>query len=398
MTPAARVAAAIDLLDAVFNGQAAEQALTAWARKSRFAGSKDRAAVRDHVFQALRCKSTYAARGGAETGRGVMLGGLRAEGIDPEMIFTGEGHAPEELTDEERRAGGAPQSRADRWNLPEWLCARFEAALGDQAEAAALALAERAPVTLRVNSAKTSREAARLGLIDEGIVSEANPVADTALTVSEGARKVAQSSAYRAGLVELQDASSQAAMAELPLTEGMRVLDFCAGGGGKALALAARAPDSVNLFAHDAAPQRMRDLPDRAARAGVRIETVHREALRHAGPFDLVLCDVPCSGSGTWRRTPEAKWRFTPDRLAELQAVQMQILKDAASHVADGGVLAYSTCSVLTEENADRIAAFQEACPEWAVQTARVWPITAGNDGFFLCLLKKSDDRHNLDV
>ena len=386
MTPGARLQAAAEVLDDILGGVPAEKALTGWARRSRFAGSKDRAAVRDHVFQALRCKRSYACLGGGRTGRALMLGALRAEGRDPAEVFTGQGHAPRELSAEELSAGGAPEAPGDRYDLPDWMIPRFEEALGAQWQAVAEALRYRAPVVLRVNLRKASPEAALDILSEDGVLAVPSVVAEAALVVRDGARRVAGSRAYREGLVELQDGSSQAAMERLAIPSGGRVLDFCAGGGGKTLALAARG--EAQWFAHDAAPQRMRDLPERAKRAGVSV-TLLRDGVEGTGPFDLVLCDVPCSGSGTWRRTPDAKWRLTPRDLENLADVQAGILDRAGRLVAPGGRLAYATCSVLREENEAQVEAFVARTPEWRVKTVERWPVSDAGDGFFLAILTR---------
>ncbi len=381
MTPGARVSAAIEVLERIRAGEPAEKALTNWARGARYAGSKDRAALRDHVFSVLRCWRSCAAHGGGEDGRALMLGSLRGQGIDPEEIFTGEGHAPARLSEAERVAG-VPDAAAAR-DLPDWLWARFEVSLGATAEAAAAALRLRAPIMLRVNARRATREAARARLATEGIVAQAVDITKTALQVLEGERKITTSQCYAEGWVELQDGSSQAAMEALEVPEGARVLDYCAGGGGKALALAARVDGA--FFAHDVATRRMRDLPLRAARAGAEVCLVTQPE----GLFDVVLCDAPCSGSGTWRRSPEAKWALTPTRLTELTEIQRQILSEAASLIALGGLLAYATCSVLKEENQEVINRFLRENPEWVLRDARHWPISETGDGFYLAQLRR---------
>lgn len=381
MTPGARVSAAIEVLDRIRAGEPAEKALTNWARGARYAGSKDRAALRDHVFSVLRCWRSCAARGGGADGRALMLGSLRGQGIDPDEIFTGEGHAPARLTEAERVAA-VPDSAAAR-DLPDWLWPQFEASLGPTAEAAAAALRLRAPIMLRVNARRATREAALARLAAEGVVAQPVDIAKTALQVLEGERKITTSQCYADGWIELQDGSSQAAMEVLDVPEGARVLDYCAGGGGKALALAARVDGA--FFAHDAAPQRMRDLPVRAARAGAEVRLVTQPE----GSFEVVLCDAPCSGSGTWRRSPEAKWALTPTRLTELTEIQRQILSEAASLVAPGGLLAYATCSVLDAENQEVISRFSRDHPEWALQGAQRWPISEAGDGFYLAQLRR---------
>ncbi|TDK51184.1 RsmB/NOP family class I SAM-dependent RNA methyltransferase [Antarcticimicrobium luteum] len=381
MTPAARVQAAIEILDVYLAGKPAEQALTGWARLSRFAGSKDRAAVRDHVFDALRAQRSLAALGGAATGRGLMLGACRRDGVDPATIFTGEGHAPVPLAAEELAAGHLPAEGAEALDIPDWLWPDFSASLGEEADAAARTLQGRAPVHLRVNLAKTDRAAAIEALAADGVVCEPHPGSETALDVTEGARRIRNSAAYLEGRVELQDAASQALVEALPLTDGMRVLDYCAGGGGKTLAMGARG--KLELFAYDAAPNRMRDLPERAARAGLAVEILDGDGVARRAPFDLVLCDVPCSGSGAWRRAPEGKWRLTPEMLDDLAATQADILDLAAGLLAPGGVLAYATCSLLTRENGDQISGFLARHPGWRCVWRRSWSVAAGTDGFF---------------
>lgn len=388
MTPGARVQAAIELLDEIRDGTPAEKAMSGWARRSRFAGSKDRAAVRDHVFQALRCLRSYGCLGGADSGRGVMIGALRAAGAEVDTYFTGEGHAPQPLTPDEQASGDVPQEPGARMDLPDWLVPLFINSLGDEAQAdvAAKALKLRAPVMLRVNSRKSTVEAGLRLLTEDGILALPVPIAKTALHVTEGARRVAQSAAYLEGLVELQDGASQAAMEMLDVPCSGRTLDYCAGGGGKVLALAARL--EAEWVAHDALPQRMKDLPGRAKRAGVSVSMQDTETVDKQR-FDLVLCDVPCSGSGTWRRTPDAKWRLTADDLAALNRTQDDILDRAARLVAPDGELVFATCSILRVENEERIEAFLTRVPGWNLVAERRWPISETGDGFFLAQLKR---------
>ncbi|QFT59907.1 Ribosomal RNA small subunit methyltransferase B [Sulfitobacter sp. THAF37] len=385
MTPGARVAAAIEILEDIRAGQAAEQALTRWARRSRFAGSKDRAAIRDHVFDVLRCRPLAAHYGRGETGRALMLGLLHLQDGQIDALFSGEGHAPAPPEGTELDFPAPPDDRATRWCLPEWLVPLFATALGDGAGDTARALQSRAPVSLRVNLARIDRGAAQALLAEQGVETALNPATDAALTVTKGERRIRNAPAYADGLVELQDAASQAVVAALP--GGGRVLDYCAGGGGKALALAMD-PARV-VLAHDIDPRRMSDLPARAARAGASIRQVGTEDLAQAGPYDVVLCDAPCSGSGAWRRAAEGKWTLTPDRLADLTAIQDGILDAACGLVAPGGTLAFATCSVLREENEDRSAAFLARHPEWACGFERRFPVDAAGDGFYTAHFKR---------
>ncbi|WP_281707727.1 RsmB/NOP family class I SAM-dependent RNA methyltransferase [Phaeobacter italicus] len=399
MTPAARRQAAIEILDQILAGEPAEKQLTAWARRSRFAGSKDRAAVRDHVFDALRCLRSFAALGGGggvdvidhtnTTGRQLMLGALRAEGVEPDTLFTGEGHGPSALNDDERAAlARVPElSDAERLDIPQWLWPLFSESLGDGVEAAGRALQSRAPVHLRVNRRHPDQAEALARLASEGILAEPHAAADTALNVTEGARKLRNSLAYAHGLVELQDAASQAVIEALPLADGMRVLDYCAGGGGKSLALAARA--KIDLYAHDIAAQRMKDLPVRAERAGVKVTLLEPRKTGAKAPYDLVLCDAPCSGSGSWRRAPEGKWRLSQSQLDTLCQTQSAILDEAAELVADGGVLAYATCSMLSVENRKQVDDFLARRSGWQFQSDHGWQVQGGTDGFYVAVLRR---------
>ncbi len=373
--------AAITVLDRVLAGEPAEKALTKWGRASRYAGSSDRAAVRDFVFDALRCKRSFAAMGGGMTGRGLVLGGLRAAG--GESLFDGGPHAPEPVTGAD--AGREPVG-AEALDVPDWLLPELAASLGEATDAVLRAMRVRAPVFLRVNLRKTTTAGAVAALAAEGIVAVPHPLALTALEVTGNARKIQTSDVFLNGLVELQDASSQAVVAALPLRDGMRVLDHCAGGGGKALAMAARA--RLGLYAHDANPRRMADLPGRAKRAGVRVTL--RDTPETAAPYDLVLVDAPCSGSGSWRRDPEGKWALNAARLEELVLLQAAILGRAAAMVAPGGVLAYATCSLLTRENEAQVAAFKAATPGWTVNDSHRFSPLHGGDGFFLALFTRN--------
>jgi 16S rRNA (cytosine967-C5)-methyltransferase len=387
MTPAARVAAAAVVLDQILSGEPAEKALTGWARRSRFAGSGDRAAIRDLVFDALRRKRSLAAHGGAMTGRGLMLGLLRAEGQDADSIFTGQGHALPPLDAAEREAGRGPAPGPEPVDIPDWLWPAFQDSLGERAEAVAQVLQTRAPVMLRVNLRKTTLVAVQVALAEDGVVTAPDPVASTALRVIDGARQVGRAAAYLDGLVELQDGASQAIIDELCVPEHGKILDFCAGGGGKSLAIAART--DARIMAHDIQPARMKDLPARAQRAAVTITQIEGGALHSAAPFDLVLCDAPCSGSGAWRRAPEGKWALTPERLAELTGLQGSILSQAADLVAPDGVLAYATCSVLRAENEDSVAGFLSTHPAWSLIAAHRWEPGPSGDGFYLAKLKR---------
>lgn len=377
MTPAARAAAAIGVLDRILAGQVAEVALTNWGRASRYAGSGDRAAVRDIVYDALRCRRSFAALGGDTTGYGLVLGWARASG--QEALFSGQGHAPAVPA----TAGHRPEG-LQALDCPEWLAPALTESLGPDFAPVMQAMRQRAPVFLRVNLGRIGRDGAIAALAAEAIVARPHPLADSALEVTEGARKVQASDAYADGLVELQDAASQAVVAMLPLRDGMRVLDLCAGGGGKTLAMAARA--KVTLFAHDAEARRMSDLPARAKRAGVTVSVSAKP--EGAGPFDLVLTDVPCSGSGSWRRDPQGKWALDAARLGSLTLLQAAIMDRAAALVRPGGAIGYATCSLLDAENRAQVAAFVARHSGWRVEAEQRFTPLQGGDGFFGAVLR----------
>ncbi|MFI0396257.1 RsmB/NOP family class I SAM-dependent RNA methyltransferase [Paracoccus jiaweipingae] len=382
MTPGARIAAAAGVLDAIAAGQPAEQALLRWSRASRFAGSGDRAAVRDLVFDALRQRRSAAALGGGDDGAALMLGLARAQGADIAALFSGQGHA---LPPPPEDQAGCPPDADQASDMPDWLLGRLRADLGSGFDAIAQAMRQRAPVWLRVNRARADTAQAVAALARDGVSVQASDLSDTALMVLEGARRIAGGQAYRSGLVELQDLSPQLACARLPQAD--TVLDYCAGGGGKALALAAR---GARVTAHDVDGARMADLPARAARAGVMIGLARPG--RVTGRFGMVLADVPCSGSGTWRRDPAGKWRLTPDRLAQLCQIQAQLLDESVRFLQPGGALAYMTCSLLRCENDDQITAFLNRHADFSLQDQASFGPLRESDGFFMAVLRQKND------
>lgn len=386
MTPAARLSAAIEILDRVLDGAPAEKVLTNWARGNRYAGSGDRHAIRDVVFDALRCKRSYAHLGGAETGRGLVIGGLRAAGSSPENLFTGEGYAPPALSADETVRPAPPEGLV-ALDCPDWLAPALRSALGDDFEPVMAALQKRASVFLRINSRKTNLKNAVEVLESEGITTQSHPLSPTALEVTGNPRRIQNSKAFTEGLIELQDVASQAVVDQLPLSDGMTVLDYCAGGGGKSLAMAGRF--QIVGYAHDIDPGRMGDISIRAKRAGVSVTTLKTAEIEEAAPFDLVLADVPCSGSGSWRRAPEAKWALTPERLDSLCGIQAEVLRKTARLVAPKGYLAYATCSLLPEENQNQIDAFMAVHTEWRCIVSRKLTPLDGGDGFFVAILTR---------
>ncbi|WP_341245548.1 RsmB/NOP family class I SAM-dependent RNA methyltransferase [Nereida ignava] len=378
MTPAARYAAAIDVLDQILDGQPAEAALLKWARGNRYAGSKDRAAVRDHVFDCLRSKASFAAKGGDQTGRAIVAGCLLAQNTDLDEVFSGQGYAAAPLDDAELERL-APD--ADAVDLPEWLLPKLRDVAGPDFQKLTEQFRQRADVFLRVNTQKIDIKSAEQSLDKEGISTSNLAGATTALRVTSGARQVARSAPFLSGEVELQDASSQKACLMLGAADGETLLDYCAGGGGKSLALAAM---GYTVTAHDADPKRMKDIGPRAERAGVTIPQVTEITQQ----FDTVVIDAPCSGSGTWRRTPDAKWRFTEQDLADLVELQRDIIGQAQGYALKRFV--YMTCSLLRDENEDQVAFVEASLPKWTCVRQERFAMDQDGDGFFCAIFEQA--------
>ena len=388
MTPAARVQTAIELLDAVIagaraKGAPADRILADWFKSNRFAGSKDRRAIRELVYAAIRACGPV-----PESGRAAMLRLAQVdEAIAP--LFDGSNYGPAPVGDEEQAAEGSV--------APAWLVDRLAAS--DIAGPEAEALLDRAPLDLRVNTLKAER----------ATISQTLPEPAEATAAPQGLRLatgtlVEQWPAYRDGAVEVQDTGSQLACLAVAAQPGETVVDLCAGGGGKTLALAAAMDNLGRLIASDTDRNRLSRLAPRAARAGAtNIETVlldpqrELEALApYVGQADAVLVDAPCSGTGTWRRNPEARWRMSPDSLERLAALQAHLIDLAATLVRPGGRLVYVTCSLLDEEGADQFAAFLARHPGLQPrdlslplgrargQGVRLTPGHDGTDGFFI--------------
>jgi 16S rRNA (cytosine967-C5)-methyltransferase len=389
MTPAARVQAAIEILDLVIaaacaNGPPADRIVADWFRPRRFAGSGDRRAVREIAYRAIRACGEI-----PESGRAAML--LLARN-DPALaaLFDGSRHAPGLIDPGEPAASPGL--------APEWLAVKLaESGIGG---AEAEALLDRAPLDLRVNMLKAARET-----IDLPVTAE-RTVAATGLRLPFGA-PVEQWQAWRDGLIEVQDAGSQLACEAVAARPGETVIDLCAGAGGKTLALAAAMDNRGRLLACDTDRGRLGRFAPRAERAGVSIaETVlldpgrESEALRAwRGGADAVLVDAPCSGTGTWRRNPESRWRLDAGQLARLTALQTRLLDVAAKLVRPGGRLVYVTCSLLDSEGADQVESFLARQPGWRSESLylpagrprghgiRLTPLYGGTDGFFVARL-----------
>ncbi|MBN8999029.1 MAG: RsmB/NOP family class I SAM-dependent RNA methyltransferase, partial [Rhizobiales bacterium] len=350
MIPVARISAAIEVLDDIIDRRRpAADALKDWGLAHRFAGSKDRRAIGDLVFDALRHRASSAFAAGGEDGRAIVLGhfrlhrGLDLEGL--ERAIAGERFAPAPLTAAERQALAEPAlDGAPAWirgDFPEWLAPQLSRVFGDDLVAEMQALAGPAPLDLRVNTLKSEPDRAASEIEAElGRRPERPPLSPLCLRLplepERGEPHIASTEAFLKGHVEIQDLGSQLAAEFAGARSGMQVLDLCAGGGGKTLALAAAMANHGQIFAYDSDRRRLAPIHDRLARAGVRNVQVRTprpgsdvlDDLEHR--MDLVLVDAPCTGTGTWRRNPDAKWRIRPGSLAERNRDQDAVLAAAA--------------------------------------------------------------------
>ncbi|BBC98831.1 MULTISPECIES: RsmB/NOP family class I SAM-dependent RNA methyltransferase [Sphingobium] len=389
MTPSARIQAAIDLLDAIIasardGGPAADTLIARYFKERRYAGSRDRRAVRDHVYDAIRRAAER-----PETGREAMIGVAQAR-PDVAALFDGSAHAP--LPIEPGELG------AQAGAVPAWLQPLLAAPVEQDA------LLGRAPVDVRVNRLKA----------DPAAVAPMLPDAVAIAGLSDGLRlpegySIEQQAAWADGLVEVQDAGSQWISAACGVQPDMTVVDMCAGAGGKTLALAAAMAGQGTLIAADTIRSRLARLEPRAARAGATfIETLLLDQSHEArgleslrGKADVVLVDAPCSGTGTWRRNPEARWRLTQARLDRLVGEQARILDFAAPLLAPGGLLVYATCALTDREGRGQVDAFLRRHDGWSAEPIDLpvgrshgeglllTPGHDGSDGFFFARLRR---------
>ncbi|MFS3134512.1 RsmB/NOP family class I SAM-dependent RNA methyltransferase [Gluconacetobacter sacchari] len=430
MTPSARLAAAIDLLSEMEAAprRPADAVANAFFRERRYIGGGDRRAVSDRVWAVLRHwrhLGWWLERVGAPASpRARLIAAMQVmprPGEVPAALFSGDryGAAPLTAAEQDLAARLRGQSldspempQAVRLEVPDWLLPGLADMFGTTLEAEIAALGGEAPLDLRVNLLKTTRrEAARL-LAEGGIDAEETTLSPWGLRVP-GRQPVTATAAFKAGLVEIQDEGSQIVVAAADARPGMRVLDYCAGAAGKTLGMAMTMQNRGHIVACDVSEPRLDGAVRRLRRAGVHNAERHllvpgdRWARRRAGSFDRVLVDAPCTGTGTWRRNPDARLRLSERDLEELTAKQGEILSTAATLVRPGGRLIYATCSVLREENQDRIATFLAASPHYRLarpapdcglppDLARdgmiaLSPLRHGTDGFFAAVLERVD-------
>jgi 16S rRNA (cytosine967-C5)-methyltransferase len=433
MRTGGKISAAIEVLrDVLERHQPLKIALRDWGKRARYAGSKDRAWVSGLVLDALRRRNSIAHHMGHNDPRALILGALRiawewnARDIE-EACY--DDHGPTPLTNDERSRlilapdpSAAPHVQGD---YPDWMTPHMQRVFGPEAVIEAQMMAVRADVDLRVNTLKSDAEKAALPL--KSVKAEPSRLLKNAYHIpardpAEREDSIEGIPAFSRGWVEVQDAGSQIAAAAANAQPGEQVMDYCAGGGGKTLALAAQMQGQGQIHAYDIDGKRLSALVPRLKRSGAHnVQLVHPgegNALEPlVGQMDLVFVDAPCTGTGTWRRRPDSKWRVKPAQLQKRMQDQREILLAASTYVKPGGRLLYATCSFLMEEDEDRVAEFLAGAPHFAERDAaeaaiasgaltphgadivrkyrgpagsvRLTPRRAGTDGFFFALLER---------
>ena len=433
MTPAARLAAAIEVFAAIESERRpANDALKAWGLTHRFAGSGDRAAIAGLVYDALRRRSSSAWVMGDDGPRAILIGMLKRErGLDIDAIARladGSQYAPAALSADERKRldaadmSGAPSHVAG--DFPEWLDPYFDRTFGDDRAEEGAALASRAPLDLRVNTLNADRDKAAemLGDLEPKPTRWSPWGLRIRLSADAKSPAIHAEPAFLKGFVEVQDEGSQLAALFSGAKPGEQVIDLCAGAGGKTLALAAMMQNKGQIFATDDDKRRLAPIYDRLKRSGARNvqvrtpKSIGGEIADLAGRMDLVLIDAPCTGTGAWRRNPDAKWRMRPGALEQRTKEQVEILDRAVPLLKTGGRIAYVTCSVLQDENGAQVQGFLGRHPEFSVQppsavsqalgerafmfgrAARLsdegilmTPRTTDTDGFFVSVMRRGE-------
>jgi 16S rRNA (cytosine967-C5)-methyltransferase len=437
MTPGARIQAAIELIDQVLMAWMsqkripADKMLEGYFKSHRYIGSKDRGVISELVYWVLRHKAALEWWLDRENqrlhGRSFVIAAIvLRKDYNPQTIQSipkDSQYSPPPFTEEETKMIGElvrhniehpDMPDHVRLNYPQWMDGMLRETFGDQFEVALHVLNEQAPTDLRVNTLKTTREQLMNELQKEGFENTPTPLSPVGLRLAKRG-PIFTSPLFKQGYFEVQDEGSQVVASIVDAEPGQRVIDFCAGAGGKTLALAASMKNKGRILAWDTSEKRLAQIVPRIRRAGVdnvqtHIITSENDAFikRHKGTADRVLVDAPCSGSGTWRRNPDLKWRFTQKDLDEVIALQQSILQSASRLVKPGGRLIYATCSVLKEENDKQVEQFLTSVNNFRVVCAeKIWdkngnvndtnsvsflwltPHEDGVDGFFAAILER---------
>ena len=397
----ARANAAISILDNFLIGQNLNSVLSRWAKDNRYAGSSDRESIRNIVFDVLRVKKTLTSVLEKEkqpiNGRALVFLYSVFYALNLNDIFTGQDYGPEKLTIFEKEFSKLSKENIDECfgianNIPDFLTAEFKMSLGRKFKNAMRLLEKRAPISIRVNPLKSDISSILECLSLEGIKGKKSKIVRYGIDIIGNPRRLTQIQAFKDGCFEVQDLHSQKIIEDLPLNEHIKVLDYCAGAGGKILSIACLLKGKGKFYIHDIDERKLKEADTRAKRSGVKFKRFEAKNLqKYRGCFDCIIADVPCSGSGAWRRNPQQKWRITPGSLNKILTRQTMILDEAKDLVKRDGYIFYMTCSLLKIENEEVINKFLMENKYFRLFSKKNVTIDDYGDGFFCAALQKKN-------
>ena len=379
----------IEILDQYLDEEKIDYVLKKWMVKNRYAGSSDRRKIRDIIFDIIRQKKSCEYVGGGYDGRNLLIGYLKLKEIKLDSVFDNSKFGPNELTIEELGyyVDLSNLSQIYELDLPGWLIPIMRRSLTNEFDNVVKILRDRSHIQVRVNLKKISRENAILDLQKNNIVCEINKLCTTALNVLTGTQHILTSSSFKNGFVELQDAGSQLISELIKINSNDKVLDMCAGAGGKSLAIACRAKAGATYFAWDINYDRMKDIDDRAKRAGVNIKKVTKPSSTPI--YNKIIIDAPCSGSGSWRRDPEGKWLLDQNKLENYVKIQKELILKGLQLLSPKGQILFITCSLLDIENDKLIKELISSVGTFKIINELSLRPSSMNDGFYGAVLEK---------
>ena len=396
-----RASAAIFILDEFLAGQNLNAILSRWAKSNRYAGSSDREAIRNIVFDILRVKKTFTFILRKEkqltNGRALVFLYAVLHSMPLNDIFTGQKYGPDKLNVYEKEFFEIAKKNNDRGfelvdNIPDFLIAEFKRSLRSKFNNVMRLLEKRAPVSIRVNTLKSDMSSILEVLSLEGIEGKISQKVRYGIEIVGNPRRLTQIQIFKDGYFEVQDLHSQKIIEGLPINEDTNILDYCAGAGGKILGIACLLKGNGRFFVHDIDKNKLIEADLRAERAGIKLKRFNSDNMQmHHNSFEYILADVPCSGSGAWRRNPQQKWRITPDSLKEILNRQITILNEVKDLVKKSGFLFYITCSFLKIENEDVVDKFLIQNKNFSLSNKKNIFIDAHGDGFFCAALQKKN-------
>ncbi len=397
----AQANAAISILDDFLDGQNLNSILFNWTKNNRYAGSNDRESIRNLVFDILRVKKTFASVLDKEkrpiNGRALVFLYAVFHSLNLDDMFTGEKYGPEKLNIFEKKFFKIAKENNNKNfvvinNIPDFLVAEFKRSLGSKFKNAMRLLERRAPISIRVNVLKSDISSVLELLSVEGIEGKKSKELRFGIDIIGNPRRLTQIKAFKDGYFEVQDFHSQKIIEELAVNQNTKVLDYCAGAGGKILSIACSLKGNGIFYIHDVDKRKLKEADLRAKRAGVNFKRLEAENMqKYYCSFDYIIADVPCSGSGAWRRNPQQKWRITPESFNEILIWQKKILNEVKDLVKKNGILFYITCSLLKIENEEVIQNFLMQNKHFSLLKKKNVTIDNHGDGFFCAVLQKKN-------